>query len=66
MIDDIGNSPERMTDKQYCFETPAGVRMTVWAEAYWHARERLAEAGFSHAIWVGTSPPAGALIEGTQ
>jgi len=65
MRDDLGNEPERSTEKQYCFETVAGVRLNVWADAYWIAREKLAGAGFSDAVWVGTSPSAGVLIEST-
>lgn len=63
MVDDLGNLPTSLGEKQYCFETVAGVRMNVWADAYWMARERLADAGFLDAIWVGTSPSAGLLIE---
>lgn len=66
MVDDLGNQPTSLGEKQYCFETVAGVRMNVWADAYWIARDKLAAAGFWDAIWVGTSPSAGVLIEGAS
>jgi hypothetical protein len=66
VIDDLGRPPAASTDKRYTFETAAGVRVAVWAFAYWHARELLVDAGHADLIWVGTSPDANALIEAAR
>lgn len=67
MIDDLNRQPERPTDRRYLFETPACLRLAVWADSIHEARDLVERHLVDYdAIWVGTSPPAGVLIEGAR
>lgn len=66
MIDDLNREPERPTSKRYTFQAFPNHTVTVWADSIHEARDLVADLGHFDVLWLGTSPTAGELIEGSR